>query len=288
MPSSMHMIDAGLPQFTGTERTEDKVAAIQNYLFMLLEELRYVLQNLGTENFNSAELDGLKTEIRNAVKIDLSGDGDMATIQVDLAGLHTSIRNAEGSISTLEQTAEELRTEVSGKIDGSQAQTMITQNLNSITLSAEAGTNKSTITISAGGVAVDSVEAKFNHITADEIVAHASIQSPIIKSGDGHYQLTTDDTIGNQAFLINYVDSFISTPLLRIYYDALGRLSLASLYEGLATYNANGNFHTLELLPQMVRITNRISVGANSFGYRDPIDAQIPGENGMLYFQIVS
>lgn len=67
MPSSMHMIDAGLPQFTGTEKTEDKVAAIQNYLFMLLEELQYVLRNLGEENFNTQSLDDLKNGVADIV-----------------------------------------------------------------------------------------------------------------------------------------------------------------------------------------------------------------------------
>lgn len=112
MPNGMQMLDSGLPQFTGTENTADKVSAIQNYLFMLLEQLRYVLNNLGKENFNSTELESLKTEIKNAVKIELNDGEDMATIQIDLAGLHTSIRNAEGNISTLEQTAEGIKSQV--------------------------------------------------------------------------------------------------------------------------------------------------------------------------------
>ena len=54
MPDSMHMIDAGLPRWSGGESTEEKVEAIQNYLFMLLEELRYLLRHLGAENFTRA------------------------------------------------------------------------------------------------------------------------------------------------------------------------------------------------------------------------------------------
>ncbi len=50
----MHMIDAGLPRWSGGESTEEKVSAIQNYLFMLLEELRYLLRHLGKDNFTRA------------------------------------------------------------------------------------------------------------------------------------------------------------------------------------------------------------------------------------------
>lgn len=287
MPNSFRALDA-LPQFTGTERTEDKVAAIQNYLFMLLEELRYILQNLGTDNFNSDELDGLKTEIRNAVKIDLSSGGDMATIQVDLAGLHTSIRKAEGNISALVQTAQEISTRVNGKIDGVQAQTLIAQNLNTIRLTAEEGTNQSTISISANGVVVDSAVAKFQRIVADSIVANASIVSPVIISGNGEFELTTDDTPGSDGLIINHVDFGFRTPILRIYYDSLGRLSITSLHEALLTYNANGLEHTLELYAPLVKVNHKLSLGSDSYGTQTPTDAGLQGVEGQMYFQIVS
>ncbi len=277
MPNGMQMLDSGLPRFTGTENTEDKVAAIQNYLFMLLEELRYILQNLGTDNFNSAELDGLKTEIRNAVKIDLSSGGDMATIQVDLAGLHTSIRNAEGNISTLEQTAQEIRTEVAGKIDGVQAQTMISQGLNSIRLTAAEGDNQSTITIYANGVLVDSAVAKFQRIVADSI-----------ETGDGKYVLTTDNTVGNQSIVVYHVESGVATPILKVFDNGLGTLQISSIYEPLISFDANGGTTRLELPSELVKLNHKFAVGADSFGYDDPISLGISGEAGQVFFEIVS
>ncbi len=56
MPDRMHMIDTGCPNFSGYEKTEETVEAIQNYLFMLLEELRFLLRNLDADNFNDAGL----------------------------------------------------------------------------------------------------------------------------------------------------------------------------------------------------------------------------------------
>lgn len=56
MPTRFAGLDAGFPTFTGGESLEQKVDALQNYNYMLLEYLRYILRNLGPENFNDAEL----------------------------------------------------------------------------------------------------------------------------------------------------------------------------------------------------------------------------------------
>lgn len=70
MPDSMHLLDAGLPRFKGSESTEDKVAAIQNYLYMLLEELRYILRHLGAENFTAQ---GAQEVVEQALGADVEG-----------------------------------------------------------------------------------------------------------------------------------------------------------------------------------------------------------------------
>ena len=67
MPSGTHLLDAGLPSFAGGESTAEKLERIQNYLFRLLEELRYLLHNLGTDNFNAAALTKLETDVAEAV-----------------------------------------------------------------------------------------------------------------------------------------------------------------------------------------------------------------------------
>ena len=66
MPSGTHLLDAGFPSFTGRESTAEKLERIQNYLFQLLEELRFLLHNLGSENFNAGELNSLETRIAAA------------------------------------------------------------------------------------------------------------------------------------------------------------------------------------------------------------------------------
>ena len=56
MPDSFFLTDSALPDLGGGETTAQKLAAVQDYLFLLLENLRWVLRNLSPENFNQTEL----------------------------------------------------------------------------------------------------------------------------------------------------------------------------------------------------------------------------------------
>lgn len=74
MPSEFLAMDTGMPDLSRYQKTEDKIAALQNYLYLLLENLRYILRNLDpTQNFNESALkewaDSLevKTVVSNTV-----------------------------------------------------------------------------------------------------------------------------------------------------------------------------------------------------------------------------
>lgn len=54
MAGGLAELDAGFPQNTGT--VERRVQAVYDYLVLLLENLRYILRNLGPENMNESEL----------------------------------------------------------------------------------------------------------------------------------------------------------------------------------------------------------------------------------------
>ena len=56
MPTQFAALDTGFPAFTGRETTEQKVQSLYDYVFLLLENLRYLLRNLSPENFNQEEL----------------------------------------------------------------------------------------------------------------------------------------------------------------------------------------------------------------------------------------
>lgn len=57
MPGNLMFADLSFPAIEEGEDTRASLQKVQNYLFMLLENLRYVLQNLDPSNFNGAELE---------------------------------------------------------------------------------------------------------------------------------------------------------------------------------------------------------------------------------------
>ena len=56
MPDAFFQADSALPDLRRYEGTDAKLEAVQNYLFLLLENLRYLLRNLSPENFNQSEM----------------------------------------------------------------------------------------------------------------------------------------------------------------------------------------------------------------------------------------
>jgi len=66
MPTDFFNADISLPKFT-TETTAERIEIIQNYLYMLLEQLRYTLSHLSTENWNEPDLDEFVEEVRAGV-----------------------------------------------------------------------------------------------------------------------------------------------------------------------------------------------------------------------------
>ena len=64
MPNDLFQAELAMPELERCGSVEAKLTALQNYLFLLLENLRYTLRNLNTENFNSAELAAWQEELR--------------------------------------------------------------------------------------------------------------------------------------------------------------------------------------------------------------------------------
>lgn len=72
MPGNILEADIRLPRLDGKESTEEKFRVISDYLFLLLENLRYTLFNLNTDNFNPTEwnqfINGLEKELEEQVQ----------------------------------------------------------------------------------------------------------------------------------------------------------------------------------------------------------------------------
>ncbi len=84
-------------------------------------------------------------------------------------GLQASISSLDGSVTNLTADVNGLRTQVSGKIDGTAAQTLIDQNLNQITLAATSGSNGTVFALNKNGVQIASTGTIDLHVKAVNI-----------------------------------------------------------------------------------------------------------------------
>ena len=114
MPSNLLTADTMFPNLTKQQSTDEKFVIVTDYLYMLLEQLRYTLSNLGPENFNSAELDSLAKIITDPVYLQLQDiDGNLTALQVTADGLIGRISDVEGNQTALGVTAQGLISRVS-------------------------------------------------------------------------------------------------------------------------------------------------------------------------------
>ena len=113
MPGNILNADTQFPNFAGQENPAEQIRTIRNYLYMLLEQLRYTLNNLDAGNFNSEGLKEIQDAISQPILKQLSDtDGNLAELQVTAAGLASRVSSNEGNISQLEQTAQGLSSRV--------------------------------------------------------------------------------------------------------------------------------------------------------------------------------
>lgn len=87
--------------------------------------------------------------------------GKVLEIQTSVDGLKITAADLAGGMASLELTVDGMRTEVSGKLDGDEAQTLIDQSLQGISLSASTSGTTSTLTLKAGDVTLSSANITF-------------------------------------------------------------------------------------------------------------------------------
>lgn len=168
MPGSILNADTGFPKFAGTETTEEKLDTVVNYLYMLLEQLRYSMGNLGTENFNEKSLIDLQEMITEPVYIRLENDeGQLAQVSATAAGLTTRMSDAEGNLSTLTQTVNGIFLDVSSSAGHSylrvmSGSTVISSNdiqLLGLVTFTNLGSTDTTTTIDGGHIKTGTISA---------------------------------------------------------------------------------------------------------------------------------
>lgn len=117
MPGSILSADTGFPNLEKGS-TEEKLAAVSGYLYQLLEQLRYTLNNLGADNFNDKELEMLSQTFAQPLFLAVKDiEGNIAKLQMNSESITTRVESMEEDVNSkyteIKQTADSITSTVS-------------------------------------------------------------------------------------------------------------------------------------------------------------------------------
>lgn len=98
-------------------------------------------------------------------------------LEVDITGIKSEIGDVQGNVANLEITASELRTQINGKIDGTEAQSLIDQTVEKISLEVSSDSTGSSFVLKKDGVEIssDKVDLHVNALNVDGDINATSI-----------------------------------------------------------------------------------------------------------------
>lgn len=98
-------------------------------------------------------------------------------LEVDITGIKSEIGDVQGNVANLEITASELRTQINGKIDGTEAQSLIDQTVDKISLEVSSDSTGSSFVLKKDGVEIssDKVDLHVNALNVDGDINATSI-----------------------------------------------------------------------------------------------------------------
>ena len=148
MPGNILNADVSFPDLTGGQSTDEKFRLVTNYLYMLLEQLRYSFGNIGVENFNDSELDELINLITEPIYVQLEDDeGNISSLFVTAEQLISRMTDAEGNISNLQQTSTSLMSQVTDLEGNVSTLQQTSQSLDARVTNAEGDVSQLTLTV---------------------------------------------------------------------------------------------------------------------------------------------
>lgn len=197
MPGNLLSADTAFPTFTAGQSTDEKLGVVTNYLYMLLEQLRYTMANLGAGNFNDTELAEIGETITKPISIKLEdAEGNISALTIWADQLTSRMEDAEGNISSIDQYAK------------------------SITLSVSNGDTYSSIQLKAGSTVISSQTIRMNGLVTFTGLADGTttINGGCIKTGTIDAQrinltgaITWSDLASDAQEMVNSASSLAST-----------------------------------------------------------------------------
>lgn len=244
MPTSLLSADSQFPDLERAKGSNEKFELLSDYLYLLLENLRYTLGNLGLNNFNENEFLRIGELITSPISIQLEGDeGELAQLKITAQGLSSRISDAEGNVSQLQQTAQGLALRVNnaeGDITSLQTTAeglagRISDAEGNIT-SLQATANGLSTRVSSAEGNISSLTQTANGLSTRVSDAEGNISS-LTQKVDG-FTLTASSANGSTVLSLTSQGTTLSTQTLNISVDAAniyGKLTVGQLPPGVAT-----------------------------------------------------
>jgi hypothetical protein len=177
VPTTFQLVETTFPNGEGKD-TQEQINGVYDYLFVLLEQLRYTLFNLDGSNINQNALSEFIKNISepiyakiedtdknvNEISITAKGldarlsnaEGDITQLETTAKGLQVSISNLDGAITNIKADVNGIRATVSSKIDATQAQSIFDQSAEGFTLGVTSGENGTIFKLNYNGAQIAS------------------------------------------------------------------------------------------------------------------------------------
>lgn len=190
MPTTFQLVETTFPNGEGKD-TQEQINGVYDYLFVLLEQLRYTLFNLDGSNINQNALSEFIKNISepiyakiadtdenvNEISVTAKGldarlsnaEGDITQLDTTAKGLQVSVSNLDGAITNIKTDVNGIRATVSTKIDATQAQSIFDQSATGFTLGASSGESGTIFKLNYNGVQVASTGSIDLHVKAVNI-----------------------------------------------------------------------------------------------------------------------
>ena len=199
----------------GGGSVEESLQKLRDYLFLLREQLTFVLSNLGKENLNDAAAAELKTYFTRDIAGALADEeGRLAEIRLAADALNLSFADAEARLSTLEQDARGIALTVRDK-DGKTS---------SVKLSSGVLDLKDlvfTVLGENGGTSINGGNIRTGTISAVQLEG-VTITGSVLTSTSETSKIVLNDGV------VAFYDGAGAVLCGNLRYDGMGRVSLAS------------------------------------------------------------
>ena len=167
MPTTFQLVETTFPNGEG-KNTQEQIEGIYDYLFVLLEQLRYTLFNLDDSNVNPNAMSDFIKNIREPIYAKIEDTNkNVNELSITAEGLSAEIANAKGDITQLGARADGLAARISSA-EGNITQLGATANGLSARISSAEG-NITQLGATANGLSarISSNEGSITNLTAD-------------------------------------------------------------------------------------------------------------------------